>query len=83
MCTYNQCRGNKRKGLEDFWEAKPGLTRMIYGRGRLELPHTTRAALCGVLAQAQKLSAGLLDLAWSDRQGFFDSIRQFELFTEG
>src|SRR5208283_1984722 len=20
MCTYNPCRGNKRKGIEDFWE---------------------------------------------------------------
>jgi hypothetical protein len=27
ICTYNLCRGNKRKGLGDFWEVKPGLTR--------------------------------------------------------
>ena len=27
MCTYNPRSGNKRKGIEDFWEVKPGLTR--------------------------------------------------------
>ena len=26
MCTYDTCRGNKRKGLEDFWEVKRSLT---------------------------------------------------------
>ena len=27
MCMYKLCRGNKRKGFGDFWEAKGGLTR--------------------------------------------------------
>jgi hypothetical protein len=31
MCTYNLRSGNKRKGIGDFWEVKPGLTGMIYG----------------------------------------------------
>jgi hypothetical protein len=31
MCTYKLCGDNKRKEFGDFWEAKWGLTGMIYG----------------------------------------------------
>jgi hypothetical protein len=34
MCTYMTCRGNKGKGIGDFWEVERGLTGMI---GRSEV----------------------------------------------
>ncbi len=37
MCTYDPRRGNKRKGLEDFWEVKRSLAGMIYGSRRQTL----------------------------------------------
>ncbi len=61
MCTYKLGRGNKRKGLGDFWEVKRSLTGMIYGHGMLPTPSAAlRAGSCGERRVGQaRLQLGL------------------------
>ncbi len=50
MCTYNLGRGNKRKGFEGFWEAKPGLTRCDIWMAACWIPSPSTAPLYRTLS---------------------------------
>jgi hypothetical protein len=62
MCTYDPCRGKKRKGLEDFREVKRSLTGMIYGsRRKASVRSILRIQVGHQVGEAGHQGSGLTD----------------------